>query len=233
MIFECCLNASDWIQLATTIGTVLLAIAAFWTLRQSKKQLNVLQNQQHEERRARLSFEIIAFEHVYCLKIHNVGKEPAYNVHLKFSGPFFDEHFSPELKNDFESFDKKTFCFAPGREAYIYLCPIIGDTNSTHTICGRTFSANQINPWVEQHKQSLIIIEGQYCDRYDISEYFTIESFSSDLFLRHENSSTRALQQISKGITCRNDLHRPIQELVDNISKSVDIIQKKCLTSKN
>ena len=139
--------------------------------------------------------------------------------------------FSPEIKKAFESFSKKTFCFAPGREAYIYLCPMIDDTNSTHIIYGRQFSANQINPWIEQHKQSLITIEGQYCDRYDITEHFTIESFTSDLFLRHENSSTRALQQISKGITCRNDLHRPIQELVDNISKSIDIIQKKMSNS--
>jgi hypothetical protein len=227
MIIGYCLNTSDWIQLATAIGTVLLAIAAFWTLWQSRKQLHVLQNQQHEERRARLSFEIIVFEHVHCIKIHNVGQEPAYNVHLNFSGPFFDELFSPEIKKAFESFSKKTFCFASGREAYIYLCPMIDDTNSTHIIYGRQFSANQINTWLEQHKHSLITIDGQYCDRYDISEHFTIESFTSDLFLRHENSSTRALQQISKGITCRNDLHRPIQELVDNISKSIDIIQKK------
>lgn len=227
MIIGYCLNTSDWIQLATAIGTVLLAIAAFWTLRQNKKQLQVLQNQQHEERRARLSFEIVFFEKTTCLKIVNVGSESAYNVHLKFSGAFFDEHFSLEIKKAFKSFDKRTFCFAPGREAYIYLCPMIDDTNSTHIIYGRHFSANQINPWIEQHKQSLITIEGQYCDRYNISEHFTIESFTSDLFLRHENSSTRALQQISKGITCRNDLHRPIQELVDNISKSIDIIQKK------
>lgn len=227
MIIGYCLTASDCIQLATAIGTVLLAIAAFWTLRQNKRQLQVLQNQQHEERRARLSFEIVFFEKTTCLKIVNVGSESAYNVHLKFSGAFFDEHFSPEIKKAFESFDKRAFCFAPGREAYIYLCPMIDDTNSTHIIYGRQFSANQINPWIEQHKQSLITIEGQYCDRYDISEHFTIESFTSDLFLRHENSSTRALQQISKGITCRNDLHRPIQELVDNISKSIDIIQKK------
>lgn len=232
MIIDCCLNASDWIQLATAVGTVLLAIAAFWTLRQNKKQLHVLQNQQHEERRARLSFEIIVFEHVHCIKIHNVGQESAYNVHLKFSGPFFDELFSPEIKKVFDNFDKESFCFAPGREAYIYLCPTKDDSiNSTHIIYGRQFSPNQINPWLEQHKHSLIKIEGQYCDRYDISESLTIESFTSDVFIKYENSSTRALQQISKGITCRNDLHRPIQELVDNISKSVDIIQKKMSNS--
>lgn len=231
MIIECCLIASDWIQLATAVGTVLLAIAAFWTLRQNKKQLQVLQNQQHEDRRARLSFEIVAVDFYYCLKISNVGKEPAYNVHLKFSGSFFDDHFSPELKNDFEDFEKKTFCFAPRRETYIYLCPTKGNANSTHLIHGRTFPSNQINPWLEQHKHSLIKIEGQYCDRYDISESLTIESFTSDVFIKYENSSTRALQQISKGITCRNDLHRPIQELVDNISKSVDIIQKKMSNS--
>ena len=36
MIIGYCLNTSDWIQLATAIGTVLLAIAAFWTLWQSR-----------------------------------------------------------------------------------------------------------------------------------------------------------------------------------------------------
>lgn len=232
MIIECCLIASDWIQLATAVGTVLLAIAAFWTLRQNKKQLHVLQNQQHEDRRARLLFEIVAVDFYYCIKISNVGKEPAYNVHLKISGSFFDDHFSPEIKEVFESFDKESFCFAPGREAYIYLCPTKDDTpNNIHIIYGRHFSPNQINPWLEQHKHSLIKIEGQYCDRYDISESLTIESFTSDVFIKYENASTRALQQISKGISCRNDLHRPIQELVDNISKSVDIIQKKVSNS--
>lgn len=226
MITECYLSTSDWIQLATAVGTVLLAVAAFYTLRQNKKQLQVLHNQQHEGRRARLYFEIIAWEHIFCLKISNVGQEPAYNVHLKFSGPFFDEHLSPEVKKDFESCDTKTFCFAPGREVYIYLGPTKDNTNSTHIIHGRTFSSDQTNAWIEKHKQSLIKIEGQYCDKYTISENLTIESFTSDGFLRYEDSSTCALQQISKGISCRNDMHRPIQELIDNISKSVDIIQK-------
>ena len=98
MIIECCLNANDWIQLATAVGTVLLAIAAFWTLRQNKKQLLVLQNQQHEDRRARLLFGIVAVDFYYCIKISNVGKEPAYNVHLKISGSFFDDHFSSPHK---------------------------------------------------------------------------------------------------------------------------------------
>ena len=37
-----------------------------------------------------------------------------------------------------------------------------------------------------------------------------------------KDDGTIALKEISKGLSCKNDFHRPIQERIDDIAKSLE-----------
>ena len=39
-----------------------------------------------------------------------------------------------------------------------------------------------------------------------------------------KDAGTIALEEISKGLSCKNDFHRPIQERIDDIAKSLEIL---------
>ena len=84
MMIVCCSICANWTAISaiatglSAIATMVLAIFAFISLLQSKKQIKEIKNQQEEDTRARLFFEIVSQDNHFYLKITNAGKSTAY-----------------------------------------------------------------------------------------------------------------------------------------------------------
>ena len=50
----------------------------------------------------------------------------------------------------------------------------------------------------------------------------SISDYIAGMPLVVEDAGTIALEEISKGLSCKNDFHRPIQERIDDIAKSLE-----------
>ena len=170
----CCACNIDWTAVSA-IATLVMALATFITIRQNKKQLKELQRQWNEANRARLTFSIVVINGLYLLKITNCGTATAYNISIKLRGDLIDNHFSDSIKYWAQVLESKPFCIEAGVSKHYDISPISGYENCC--IHGKTYSGAQIDKWLEEHKGDKIIITGKYCDRYDISEEFSIEDF--------------------------------------------------------
>lgn len=208
----------DW-DAVTSITGVLMMIVAFITMW-------VTYRQRRDDLRARLSFEIISWREMFLLKITNIGKECAYNIQIKFNGEFLDNHFSKEVKDNFIAVSSKPFTMAAGRDLYYYLTPIYHEHGCSFRIGKENFSSQNVNAWLAENKNSKLNISGKYCNRYSIKESLSINEFIVGKPLVVEDVRTVALEQISKGLSCKNDYHRPIQEKIDDISKSLETLVK-------
>ncbi len=205
--------------IATGVGSIATAVMAFIALRsllQNDKQLDELKKQREEETRARLVFEIVSYEHLYLLKITNVGKSTAYDLTFCINSKLIDNHFSDYIKSIFERNNQKRFVMVPGRSLYFYLSPI-HTTQRTHIIKGVSFTSEVINQWLNQYQNEAIVITGSYCGKYEIRECFSINDFMGDSIVVHDNG-VLALKDITKEIKRNNDSCKSILVLLDRIN---------------
>jgi len=204
----------------SSVTSVLMMIVAFFTLW-------VTYRQRRDDLRARLSFEIVSWREMFMLKITNIGKECAYNIQIKFDGEFLDNHFSKEVKDNFIAVASKPFTMAAGRDLYYYLTPVYHSHGCSFTFGKDTFNNQIVNAWLDKNINSHLHISGKYCNKYSIEESLSISEFIVGKPFVVEDSQTIALEQISKGLSCKNDFHRPIQEKIDDIAKSLETLAKK------
>lgn len=212
------------------IANLLMALFALIAIYQNRKQLLELKKQRDEDTRARLLIEIVSNRGLFLLKITNVGKETAYNTKLCIQSEMINNHFSKEVKNRFNKINTLRTIIVAGRSLYFYISPI-KQTDTTHQIRDEYFNSAEINKWLDTYWNTPIIIKGSYCGRYIINEEISIKDFVGTGSIVVIDDATIALQEVSKGLSCKNNLHRPIQENIDNISNSMnqiyDIIKEK------
>ena len=207
----------NWDAISSII-TAIMAIIAGATLWVSNKQ-------RREDLRARLTFEVISWEHLFLLKVTNIGQETAYNVQLNITGEPIEDNYSQNTRMAFEELKKRNIAMTPGRSLYFMLSDIYS-TNSTHQIREEQFSSEQVNEWLNTHIDKNIYIKGSYCGKYEIDESFSMQDFIGCKSIIVSSPAELALMQLSKGISCKNDSHRPIQEKIDDINKSLDKLVK-------
>ena len=203
----------------SAFATTAMAFIALRSLLQNNKQLDELRKQREEETRARLVFEIVAYEHEFLLKITNVGKSTAYDTVFCIKSKLIDHHFSEYIKSIFERNNQKRFVMVPGRSLYFYLSPI-HTTQRTHTIDGVSFSSEVVNQWLDQYQNEAIIITGSYCGKYDIHEEFSINDFVGYSIVVHDEE-VLALQGITKEIKRNNENCKSIHVLLDSINEKL------------
>ena len=206
----------NW-DVISSIVTTIMAILAGATLWISYKQ-------RRDDLRARLLFEVISWEGLFLLKVSNVGKEPAYSVRLNITGAPIEENYSNNTRKIFEELKKRTIVMAPGKSIYFMLSNVYG--NSIHKIGNESFSSEQVNKWLDANIDKKIQIVGSYCGKYKIKEAFTIQNFIGYKSIMVHSNAELALMELSKGISCKNNFHRPIQERIDDIQKIVGQINK-------
>ncbi len=211
------INDINW-DAISSIVTAIMAILAGLTLWISYKQ-------RRDDLRARLSFEIISWEHLFLLKVTNIGQETAYNVQLNITGEPIEDNYSQNTRMAFEELKKRNIAMTPGRSLYFMLSDIYS-RNSNHQIGNEQFSSEQVNEWLDSHIDKHIHIDGSYCCKYSINETFSMLDFIGCKSIIVSSPTELALMQLSKGISCKNDFHRPIQEKIDDINKSLDKLVK-------
>lgn len=211
------INDINWNAISSLV-TVIMTVLAGITLWVSCKQ-------RRDDLRARLSFEVISWEHLFLLKVTNVGKEAAYNVHLNISGKPIEDNYSKNSRKAFDELKMRNIAMLPGRSLYFMLSDIYSN-NTTHRIGDEQFSSKQVNEWLDSHIDKEIRIKGLYCGKYKINESFTMQDFIGCKSIIVSSPTELALMQLSKGVSCKNDFHRPIQEKIDDINKSLDRLAK-------
>jgi len=79
----------DWVSVSS-IATMLMALATFFTLHQNRKQLNELKRQWKDMHDPKLIFSIISAEGMFHLKIKNIGQSVAFNIRFEICDSFID-----------------------------------------------------------------------------------------------------------------------------------------------
>ena len=200
----------DWDAVSSITSVIMMGVALF--------TLWITYQQRRDELRARLAFEIISWNGLFLLKITNVGKESAYNIKLNFSGEFLENHFSNEIKNEFAVISARAFTMIAGRDLHYLLAPIWKTKNSTFQIGKEEYGSKETNEWLDKNKKAKLHICGTYCNIYHVEEHLSIDDYIVGKSIVVEDAGTIALEQISKGLSCKNDLHHPIQERIDDIA---------------
>lgn len=201
----------DWdaITCVVTTAMTIFAGATLW----------VNYKWRRDDLKARLTFEVISWNHLFLLKVTNVGKETAYNVKLEVTGGPIMNHFSDDIKNEFSALKNMKLSLVSGRTIYFYLSPVYSTNNASYKIGRDEFSSQEINKWLDKYMDMDICIDGMYCKRYKIKEKFSMRSFIGCKSIIVETPTEIALQEISNGIACKNNLHKPIQQRIEDIYK--------------
>ena len=101
------ISISDIADLSMAFFALATLIFSLWQTYQMRKQ-------QQEEERARLLFSIISYKGLFLLKISNIGKRTAYNIKIKVDGDFIENHFSKNIKKEYEELAKTAFVLTGG-----------------------------------------------------------------------------------------------------------------------
>lgn len=218
MILASCTINWTAVSAVTTAITALVAIIA---LRQNKQQLEEMRQQWMEDRRARLSFGIIANDAFFLLRITNVGKETAYNISMTLTGDLVDKHYSTAVKCSYSKLQNRSFAIEAGVSKYFYLSRIKSDMNNEILLYNEKFMQSDINRWLDSHMDAPLHITGTYCGRYSIEESFCINDFIMEGSIKIKDELVASVQGIQKGLVLTNNQYMPIQRSLDVIAKKI------------
>ena len=174
-------------------------------------------NQRKEEIRARLSLSIVNWKNMYMLKISNVGKETAYNVHLIVEGKPVVQNLFDFVRQTFEKLSKMSFCIEAGQSVFYLLSPDEHFKGHQGLEGGESISSSSILKWLQFHDNEDIIINGTYCDKYKINENFSIREFSLKGSFEHLD----AIEEIADASLSRDPSDNYIQKSISAIAKAV------------
>lgn len=208
------LRVIDW-NVVTSIFTTLMTFLAGATLWINYKW-------RRDDYRARLAFEIVSWNNLFLLKVTNIGKETCYNANLKISGKPIDEHFSEEIRNEFKGLNGIKLTLSPNRTLYFYLSPVYSQKGGTVRIGKEEYPWQKINNWLDNYIDRDIHIFGIYNNRYKIKESFSMKSFIGCKSIVVETPTEIALQEISKGLVCKNSFHKTIQQSLEGINEKLE-----------
>lgn len=217
----CIIENINW-NVASCAISAIMAVLAGATLWVSYKQ-------RRDDLRARLSFEIISHDDMLLLKVSNIGKETTYNVQLKFTGKPITENFSLAIRKCFASLESKKIALVSGRSVY-FLISYVYSSNKSFTIADENISNETVNKWLDKNINENIHVIGKYCDKYNIDETFSLNNYIGCRSLIIYSPTESALREISKGISCKNNLHSPIQKRIEDIYYLMEKISKNIET---
>ena len=228
---------SFWPMYLSAIASFAMVFASLYTLRksldehkvdrklqenmllQNKEQLNEIKRQWEEDNRARLNFSIIINDGIILLKIKNIGRRNAYDIRLLISKDFIENLFSEHIRSQFYHLQEKPFAIEAGESKHYMISPIYSDAE--YTIGGKEkYAGTDINSWLDKSKNLNILITGEYCGLYKISDSFTIESYLTENIKVHD-TLTNAVLKMEKGSVVQNGQYYPIQKSLHLISEEL------------
>lgn len=187
-----------WGAYLGSVGTIIMAIIAFMTLKQNDQQLKELKRQWEEEHSPLLSLSIIGYRKALFIKINNIGKSNATDIKLSFNKDFVGNLLKDDYKSMYERFENLPFDIESGGAKYI----VIGFYQDLH------------DKW--SNKNIVLRITGTYHNK-SIDETFLMEEYVNPRFAGVKDP----LWEIADSLSCPNSDNKPIQESLAKIAKSL------------
>lgn len=168
------LTSSTFWTAVSAIATFVMAYITYKTLRQNKIQLERLEEQRIEDKRARFSSEIIKRERMYLLKVENVGKETAYDVSIKLSGNPISYHVIDRYKKELQELADKKLILPAGKSLYFVLAPAYGQSYGFYT-SEDYVHAEEVKKWFDKYGHEPIQVTIYFNNKYVSEEilYFS------------------------------------------------------------
>lgn len=222
-------SSVDWLYFwASYLGAAASFIMIVYTsmsLRQNRKQLDEIKRQWNEERRARLVFSLAHKNNLIVLKVSNVGKEPAYNIKLRFSDEFIESLFVKYIRELYTSFTDKSFTIGASESKYFYLSGTwsAGGTHSFEQPKELIDGAKFVE-WLNSHLDMPIAISGTYNDKYFVDEVLRLKDyFFGSLIIKDDLAN--GINDIYKVLVESKNQYATIQKSLDAIATSIEKYQ--------
>lgn len=214
-----------WASYLGAAASFIMIVYTSMSLRQNRKQLDEIKRQWNEERRARLVFSLAHKNDLIVLKVSNVGKEPAYNIKLRFSDEFIESLFVKYIRELYTSFTDKSFTIGASESKFFYL--------SGTWSAGRTHSFEQPKEliegtkfveWLNNHRDMPIAISGTYNDKYLVDEVLRLKDyFFGSLIIKDDLAN--GINDIYKVLVESKNQYATIQKSLDAIATSIEKYQ--------
>lgn len=210
----CCIyidwSAIDWNAL-TAIGTILLAIITYCTVRQNKSQLKEMKRQWEVEHSPDLDFALISLpyrwpEESLAIEITNFGSGIAENIKLRLDKGFINDFPIESVREKACKIEQSEYRILPGKSQIIPICRF--DTN--HANCDKLFGQKVSKKEKEQIHQ--------YFENFTFNlecSYNGVHSPFKHTFTAEEKGFVR--ESISSGLS-------EIAEEIEDVKRSIDTL---------
>ena len=204
----CCIN---W-EAVSAISNIVMAAIALASLAFSFYVLYRDRKQRIEDVRARINCSIVSWKDNYFLQIHNVGKETAYDIHIKVEGKPISENPYTHIKSVFAELPNKALVLSAGEKFHFMVSPGITH-NRNMGIGDDRHASEEINDWLKQYDEEKIIISGIYNNKYKIDFSFSIrDNYPIGTF-----HVVDPLSEIAEAIASHDPKDKPIQKSIQKI----------------
>ena len=207
----CCVN---WEAVSAISNIVMAAIAlaslafSFYVLYQDRKQ-------RMEDVRARINCSIVSWKDNYFLQIQNVGKETAYDIHVKVEGKPISDNPYEHVKSVFSNLPNKALLLSAGEKLHFMISPGITHNRNMGIGDDRHTSA-EVNNWLQQYDEEKIIISGIYNNKYKIDFSFSIrDNYPIGTF-----HVVDPLSEIAEAIASHDPKDKSIQKSLQKIANN-------------
>lgn len=210
----CCIyidwSAIDWNAL-TAIGTILLAIITYCTVRQNKSQLKEMKRQWEVEHSPDLDFALISLpyrwpEESLAIEITNFGSGIAENIKLRLDKGFINDFPIESVREKARKIEQSEYRILPGKSQIIPICRF--DTNLAN--CDKLFGQKVS----EKEKEQI----HQYFENFTFDlecSYNGVHSPFKHTFTAEEKGFVR--ESISSGLS-------EIAEEIEDVKRSIDTL---------
>ena len=146
-ILDLFMNPNTWTAIST-IATAAMAITAFCTLRQNRKQLNEMKRQWLEDRKPIIEAALINPPYCYReqslgIEIANIGKTVAEDITIHLEDDFIKSYGNTIIERQIRQICSQKYHLAPNERTFFSLCAIKPNGNKK-TLFGQVVSNSEL-----------------------------------------------------------------------------------------
>lgn len=160
----------DW-TIASVIVSAIMAIATFWTILESRRQLNEMKRQWNEDHRPRLIISVISTDEYFMFKVENVGNDLARNVKFKFNEFLKEKLVSQSSCNYFRDIENKVYHLSPGASKHFLIISTYGFVHLDYPSTGERLTEIDLRKWVDANLDESINVFCNYWGGNAKSQY--------------------------------------------------------------
>lgn len=219
MLINCCIDAYNinWEDLSA-ISNIVLATIAIATLAFSILLMVKQNKERKDEIRARLMFSYYHWKDLYFLIVENIGKETAYDIHLRVTGKPIKDSLYKNITGIFFDLASKKFAIPAGKSKYFLISPAV--TKGADMGMGDDHhSSKEVSEWLDQYGEEPIFIKGKYNNKYEIDESMSIKEhivYGSFCVYEQFDWIAESLSEMSDNIV---KVQKHLKVISDNIKK--------------